>query len=226
MKIAQVIPILLSMLMPGVGHIAAGRALRGILLFFLFGFAIDGWLYSQAASVLPPERSALDIPTIRNLSLGLGALLWAFAVLDTVAIALRRRRILAKADVADAHIRGALVAHLRNEPEAAIKELRAARRINDQDPDALFHLGVIYAGLGQRAKARKAFHQCISYDSEGKWDAHAQEQLRALEAVSSSKSRGSRSDKEPPPPQRETRNAKRETPDAKRETPPSEEGVP
>ncbi len=181
MRIAEVIPIVLSMLLPGVGHIAAGRALKGILVFFLFGFAVDGWLYGEAASILPPERTALSVPAIRSLSLALGGLLWAFAVLDTTAIALRRRRIAAKADAADAHIRNALIAHLRNDSQTALEELRAARRINDQDPDALFHLGIIYASMGQRRKARKAFLQCISCDNEGKWDTHAQEQLRALE---------------------------------------------
>lgn len=182
MKIAQTAPILLSAAFPGIGHIAAGKALRGILLFFLFGFAVDGWVYSQAAGVLPPEQTPLSVPTLRNGSLALGAVLWAFAVLDTLGIALRRRRIAAKAEVADGHIRRALVAYLRSDYQGALKELRSARRIDDQDPDTFFHLGVVYACLGQRRKARNALHRCIRYDHDGKWDTQAQDQLQALDA--------------------------------------------
>lgn len=181
MKSAQVVPIVLSALLPGIGHIAAGRALKGILLFFLFGFAVDGWVYSQAASVLPPEQTLLSLPALRNGSLALGGLLWAFAVCDTAAIALRERRIAAKAEVADGHIREALVAHLRDDHQAAIKSLRAALRINDQDPDAWFHLGVAYARLKQLRKARRAFHLCIRYDRSGKWDIQVRDELEALQ---------------------------------------------
>lgn len=181
MRIAHLIPILLSALLPGMGHIATGRVLKGIAVFFLFGFALDGWVYSRAAAVLPPERSLLGPAALRNASLALGSLLWAYAVLDTAAIALRRRRIAAKAEAATGHIRDALAAYLRNEPQAALASLRAALRINDQDPDALFYLGAIHASLGQARQARKALHKCIRYDHGGKWDAQAQDQLLALE---------------------------------------------
>ncbi len=181
MKIAEVIPTVVSLALPGIGHIVAGRVLKGILLFFLFGFAVDGWVYSQAASVLPREQALLSLPAMRNGSLALGGLLWAFAVFDTAAIALRRRRIAAKAEAADGHFRSALAAYLRNDYEAALKSLRAALRINDHDPDAYFHLGVIYASLGQPRKARKALRLCIRHDHDGKWDAQAQDQLQALE---------------------------------------------
>ncbi|MBM4037479.1 MAG: tetratricopeptide repeat protein [Planctomycetes bacterium] len=180
MRIRDAIAIVLSMLLPGTGHIAAGKPWKGVLIFFLFGFALDGWIYSQAATVLPPEHTVLSIPAVRNCSLALGIILWAFAVCDTAALALRHRRIVAKAEVAEGHIRNALIGHLRREPQAALKALRAALRINDQDPDAWFHLGVAYASLGQRRKARRALGQCIRYDHDGKWDTQAQAQLEAL----------------------------------------------
>jgi len=182
MKIAQLVPIVLSALLPGIGHIAAGRALKGLLIFFLFGFAVDGWLYAQVATVLPPEHVAVSVPVLRNGAIAFGALLWAFAVFDTAAIALRHRRVAAKATAADAHIANALVAYLRDDPDAALRELRAARRIDDHDPDALFHLGVAHALRGDKRRARRAFHKCIRYDHDGKWDALAQQQLEALEA--------------------------------------------
>lgn len=183
MKLRHVLAVLLSFAVPGSGHIAEGRPGRGLLVFFLFGFAIDAWFYAQAQSILPSERALATVPLIRLGAIGLGALLWAFGVLDTAAIALRRRRILTKADVATAHIRNALVACLRDDFPAAAKALQAARRIDDQDPDVLFHLGVVYAGMGQTAKARRAFRGCIRYDHDGKWDTEAQRQLRALESA-------------------------------------------
>lgn len=185
MKIGQIVPVCLSMVLPGAGHLAAGRPARGILIFFLFGFAVDGWIYSQAASVLPPTHTPVSLPLIRYGALALGAALWAFAVFDTVSLALRRRRIAAKAEAADAHVREALVAYLRSDLDAAVQQLRAALRINDQDPDALFHLGVVYAGMGQPRKARRALRQCIRYDHDGKWDNQALQQLQALGGAAS-----------------------------------------
>lgn len=181
-KLAQIVPVCLSAAVPGSGHIAAGRPLKGVLIFFLFGFAVDGWLYSQAASILPPERTVLSVALMRNSAIALGAVLWLFAVLDTASAVLRRRRIAAKAGVADACIREALAAFLRSDYPAAVKELRSALRINDQDPDAHFHLGVALASMGKRRDARRAFHACISFDHDGKWDAQTRAQLEALDS--------------------------------------------
>ena len=181
MKLAQAIPVCLALAVPGAGQIALGRPARGILIFFLFGFAVDAWFYSQAQSILPPGHASMSVPHIRFAAIALGALLWAFGLLDTLGIALRHRRIAAKADLANAHVRDALVAHLRGDPEAARKALLAAHRINDQDPDTLFHLGVVYATLGQPRKARRVLHRCIRYDDEGKWDNEARERLLALD---------------------------------------------
>jgi len=177
------LPICLSVVLPGCGHIAAGRTAKGLLLFFLFGFAVDGFLYSQAQSILPPEQAGVAPTVVRYLALGGGLLIWAFAIGDTMALALRRRRIEALADAANARIRDALVAYLRGDYAGAVKALRAALRINDQDPDALFHLGVVCAHMGQRRKARRALHQCIRHDHDGKWDSEAHEQLRALDTI-------------------------------------------
>jgi tetratricopeptide (TPR) repeat protein len=182
-KVSRVIPVCLSAALPGCGHIAAGQAGKGILVFFLFGFALDGWLYSQAQSILPAESTTPALAFVRYGAIALGVILWVFAVADTAALALRRRRIETMADAANAHIGDALVAYLRNDYDAAVKALRAALRVNDQDIDALFHLGVVYAATGQRRKARRALYRCIRYDHDGKWDNEAQEQLRALEST-------------------------------------------
>jgi len=182
-KIAEAVPVCLSAVLPGCGHLAAGRPARGLLIFFLFGFAIDGWFYSQAQSILPPEHAGADADLVRYAAIALGVFLWAFAVADTAKLALRHKRIIAKAGVVDSHVRNALTAFLRNDYAAALKPLLAARRINDQDPDTLFHLGVAYAGLGQLRKARHAFHTCIRFDHDGKWDNQTQQQLKALDAA-------------------------------------------
>jgi hypothetical protein len=182
-RIAQIAPVALSVALPGCGHIAAGRPARGILIFFLFGFSIDGWFYAHAQSILPPGSAPLTPPAIRYASLAFGALLWAFALIDATSLVLRRRRVAARAGVAEAHLRDALVASLRGDHRAALQALLAARRINDQDPDVLFHLGVVHAKLGAARKARRALHQCIRYDHDGKWDSQAQEHLRALESA-------------------------------------------
>ena len=197
MKIGHAIPVLVSAVLPGVGHITAGRPLRGLLLFLLFGFAVDGYLYSQALRILPAEHAAASPAVVRAVALACGAALWLFAVVDTAAIGRRRRRIESRAGEATAHIREGLIAYLRDDFKAAARALHKALRINDHDPDALYHLGVVYAAAGHHRKARRALRRCIRFDDEGKWDNEAYDHLRALEAA--------------PPPQR--------TPGASKEDP-------
>jgi Tfp pilus assembly protein PilF len=110
-------------------------------------------------------------------------LLWAYAVVDTTRLARRHGRIEARADEATARVRDGLIAYLRDDCGAAAKSLQAALRIDDQDADALFHIGVAYAHQGEKKKARRALNRCIQYDHDGKWDEEAGEQLRHLDAT-------------------------------------------
>ncbi|MFP4057210.1 MAG: tetratricopeptide repeat protein [Candidatus Brocadiia bacterium] len=183
MKPAHIAPICLSAVFPGCGHIAAGRPARGLLLFFLFGFAVDGFLYTQAQGILPAAERPAHVAAVRYAALAAGLVLWGYAVADTTALAVRRRRVAARSQAADSHIRESLVAQLRDDPQGALRALQTALRINDQDPDALFHLGVAYARLGQRRKARRALRRCIRYDREGKWDDEAFAHLREVEGA-------------------------------------------
>ncbi len=183
MKIGRYVPIAISAILPGLGHIAAGRTATGLLLFFLFGFAVDGYFYSQALGVLPAGVAPASPELVRTVSLAGAAVLWLLAVADSTRIALRRRRLESRAHEATAHIRDGLVAYLRNDLRAAARALHAALRINDRDPDALYHLGVVYAAAGHRRKARRALQRCIQFDGRGKWDAEAHDHLRALDAA-------------------------------------------
>ncbi len=179
MNAVQIISIVLSALLPGSGHILVGRPLRGILVLFLLGFAVEGYFYGQIAPLDPPGWSG----TIYVISIIGGVLLWGYAVADTTRLALRHKRIEAKADAAIAQLREGLVAYLKDDLRAAVRAYRGALRIDDQDPDALFHVGVAYAHLGLHKKARRALNRCIQYDHDGKWDDEAAEQLRHLEAT-------------------------------------------
>jgi len=178
-SLRQVIPVGISLALPGCGHIAAGRHLKGLLLFFLFGFAADGVLYGQAKAFLRPDQPT---PTVCTLALLLGIGLWAYALADTVALVRRTRRVAASASVADAHVRQALVAYLANDLDAASAALRAALRLDPTDADALFYLGVVLARTGRPRHARRFLRRCLRWDRESKWEAEAQAQLRALEA--------------------------------------------
>lgn len=179
-KASLVIPVCVSAVLPGCGHIAVGQHGKGLLLFFLFGFAVDGVLYGHAQFFLRPEQgsSALYVLAL-ILWLGLGA----YAVTDTVRLALRSRRVEAGTEAADAHIRQALVAYLADDLGAAETAARAALRANPNDADALFYLGVVYAQTGRRRLARRAFGRCLRCDADGKWEDEVEARLQALDAA-------------------------------------------
>ena len=183
MKIARIVPVVVSAVIPGLGHVAAGRTAKGLFLFFLFGFAVDGYFYSQALSILPAGVAPVSPGLVRTLALAGGAVLWLYAVVDATAIARRLRRIESRADEATGHLRKGLVAYLRDDLAAAAHALHAALRINGRDPDALYHLGVVYAAAGHRRKARRALQRCIRFDDNGKWDTEAHDHLRALDSA-------------------------------------------
>lgn len=183
MKIAHIVPIAISAVVPGLGHLAAGRTARGLMVFFLFGFAVDGYFYSRALRILPASVAPVSPGVVETLAVVGGAVVWLYAVGDTTALALRRRRLASRAGEATAHIREGLIAYLRNDLTAAAHGFHAALRINHRDPDALYHLGVVYAAAGHRRKARRALERCIRFDHEGKWDTEAHDRLRALDAA-------------------------------------------
>jgi tetratricopeptide (TPR) repeat protein len=180
--LAPAVPIAVSVVLPGLGQVVAGRTLRGLALFFLFGCAADGYFYSQALRILPPEVAPVAPGLVRTLSLVGGGLVWLVAFADVVRLASRNRRIRSRAAEATAHIRKGLIAYLRHDLPAATRAFLAALRIDDRDPDALYHLGVAYAAAGQRRKARRALRRCVRFDADGKWDIEAQAHLHALDA--------------------------------------------
>lgn len=183
MKLGHVIPVALSAVLPGSGHIAAGRPAKGVVLFFLFGFAVDALLYSQALAILPPTYHPVSPALVRGLAFAVGGLLWLYALIDTAAVERRLRRIDARAGEATAHIRDGLIAYLCDDLRAAARAFHTALRINDRDADALYHLGVVYAAAGHPRKARHALQRCIRFDDDGKWDNQAHDQLEALDAA-------------------------------------------
>ena len=195
MRATDIAAVALSAVLPGCGHIAIGRAARGLLIFFLFGFAIDGWLYAQARSIFPDGAQSPEVVAIRYGAVAFGLALWALAVGDTTRLAIRRHRRQAHAQKADERVRAALVAILRDDYPTALKELLAARKSDPLDPATAYHLGVVHATLGNRRKARRAFAECIRLDSDGAWEHKAQEQLRLLEARATTPAKS--------PPQRE-----------------------
>jgi len=178
-KVREIAPVCISAALPGCGHIAAGKHFKGLLLFLFFGFALDGFLYGHFQHLLAPEQGT-SAAYVVALVAGLG--LWAYAVGDTLALAARSRRIEAKADVADAHIRQALAAYLADDYDGAGAALKGALRINPDDPDALFHLGAVHAAAGRPRPAARAFRKCLRCDLDGKWEREVHARLQRLHA--------------------------------------------
>ncbi len=158
------------------GHRSGADAVRrtveaapkmGVRTLTLYAFSSDNWKRParEVATLMRLFRRYLTRETGRCVENGI-----------RLSVIGRRDRLPLPSDVG-----AAIVAYLRDDLAAATQSLRAALRISPRDPDALFYLGVLYAKAGQARKARKALYRCIRYDTDGKWDDEAHEQLRVIE---------------------------------------------
>ena len=156
---------LLSLILPGLGHIVAGRAVTGFLLVLVFTAGAAGAVFRGVVlGNVPPLRDAGFL-----LPLMVAGAAWLVAQGGLVR-GLLRPRSAAVLEKRDAHYREGMIAFARNNLDDAEANFRASLRLDPFDVDSMFQLATVLkhrpAGAGA---ARRWFKRCRRRDAEGKW---------------------------------------------------------
>ncbi|MBI2195082.1 MAG: hypothetical protein HYU36_24125 [Planctomycetes bacterium] len=165
--------VVFNLFLPGLGHLLLGYSARGLILFILFGLGVDGFLiglYGPGAS--PSDTLALSCAL-------LAVLLWAYGVYDAWWRAFGRFRPPLQAEKTK-HFRAGVVHYLSADYDAALRELRFVLRLDDEDADTLYYLGLTLKAAGQPRLARHCFRRCLAHDGDQKWHDEVGQQLQEL----------------------------------------------
>ncbi len=154
---------LLSLLLPGLGHTAIGRPVRGLALSLLF----------TALVVASATRAAFVDVALLDLTFSLLAIaamiVYLLAQLSMLLVLLRSTISSARPRKED-HFRAGLAAASRGEAPLAECNLRRVLSIDPSDVEAHLHLGTLLTDQGRYRHARRHLKWCRRFDVEAKWD--------------------------------------------------------
>lgn len=150
-------------IIPGLGHILTGRYIRGYIFFFSFLIFID-----LAFIILPFVLESYQINAASQAFIIAAVIIWFYSVIDIARIIWwREREIIQKRKIPLFH--KVFILYLQNNLAEAEKNLRKLLKIDRDDLDTLFYLGVIYHGQGKRRRARYYFNKSLQLDETQKW---------------------------------------------------------
>ena len=165
----------LSLVLPGMGHTAIGRPARGIAVTLLFTVGV----------VLAVARAAMvEAPWLDSafVALLVGALLVYFVCQLAMARLLIRAAVAAARPAKEDHFRAGMAAAAQGDTALAERELRRVLSIDPSDVEAHLNLGTLFAGQGDVVRARRHLKRCRRFDIDGKWDWEVQQELVGLAA--------------------------------------------
>lgn len=156
------IAVVATVICPGTGHLLLRRYLKGTTLAALFTASVDVFLISAfllTGGVKPP---------LSLVSLGLGAGVWLYALID-LSLILRAVRAKGFQKRKDDLLRSAQVAWLRDELTEAERLLRTILALDERDVEAWVHLGKVLKASGREKEARKSFRSALNLAGSRRW---------------------------------------------------------
>ncbi len=156
-------PVILSIIMPGFGHLWSGRVAKGALAWAAFlGFALMAYVRG-----LTLKRGAAGDAAFAALLAAAGAV-WAWAIVDALDFTYGLGAH-ADPDEVDDWLRAGVAALLRGDAEEAVSALERARRLAPREPAAALHLAEAAWVKGDKRKALRALRRCRRLDEGGEW---------------------------------------------------------
>lgn len=160
----------IGFLLPGVGHVVLGRISRGLWLFVWFA------LFANAIAMAPVITALGPRVDPRGPAVAAG-IVWLYAALDLLRILVWRRRKALEERKRERFL-SAFGYYLRGEYARARARLRSVLRIDRDDPDAHFHIGMTYKREGMPRLAKKHFRKALSLDPWRKWQEEVARELK------------------------------------------------
>ncbi|MBN1442825.1 MAG: tetratricopeptide repeat protein [Planctomycetes bacterium] len=170
----RLVALLLS-IVPGWGHVYWGREILGLGIFT--ACAVLGFVFLNAKLIYRGE--------------GRDAILWISGALSLLAfgaafidLALRTSppRVRREQEARERLLHQGTIAYLKRDYDNAVVLFRECLRIDPQDVDALFRLGVAFARRGDADQARRWLRNAIRLDLDEKWHWEAQREIALLES--------------------------------------------
>jgi tetratricopeptide (TPR) repeat protein len=162
-------------ILPGAGQILLGYVLRGLCFFSVFGLLVDGLLYGLYGPISGESADRLILFSAFS-----AALVWGYGVFDVWWVAfgrVRKGRVLRRRE----HFRSGLVHFLCSRYPEAVHEFETSLKLDREDVDTLFYLGLAYQFSSQPRKARRLFRRCLAHRDANRWKAEALQQMRCLD---------------------------------------------
>jgi len=163
--------LVLSALLPGIGHITKGRVAVGIAFFLSVVTLLDCIAYL--------EFSTPDAPPAwkETMLLGLLALVWLGCQAHLLYL-LHFRDPARHHEEKELAFREGLRYYLLDELPSAIRQFERVLRIDPFDCDACFHLAVCLSRAGMYGRAIRRFKKCTELDDTRKWSDEIQEEIQ------------------------------------------------
>lgn len=165
--------ILLSMMLPGLGHVLLGRPVKGMLLACAFTVCIS--LAVLRALFVQPAMLDAGFLCVTAAALGL----WLGALWGMLRVALRPLAKLASPDLDD-RFREGIRHYLTGDLKRAERTFHGLLSMDPADADAHLRLGLVYKAQGKPKQARRCLKRCTAFDPEGKWRDEVARELAAL----------------------------------------------
>lgn len=150
-------------LIPGLGQILTGRYLRGFVLFFSFVIFID-FILVISPCVWGSEQAKTSCDALIIAAI----IIWIYNIIDMVRIiwwrerdALRKKKI--------PLFNKAFALYLQDNMAETEKNLRSLLKLDRDDSDALFYLGVISFRQRKSGRAHSYFNKALQLDVTQKW---------------------------------------------------------
>ena len=166
----KILTLILSFILPGIGHILRGKILMGIVAFLAVVTLLDAWAYLEFST---PEPSA---SWKFGLLAGSYALIWIICQAHMGYLLWIRdpERFHDQKELAFGEgLRYYVVDDIPN----AIRQFERVLRIDPSDRDACFHLAVCFSRSGMYRRAKRSFRKCTELDDDRKWAVEIEEEL-------------------------------------------------
>lgn len=176
MKFRKLLALLLTVILPGLGHFIIRQYLRASLLLLLFVLLADGTVVGRM--LIAPRNAELGGQMTLLCAAGAGCI-WLAAVAHIFYLNFIFNEK-AHRDRIEQLFQQGQQNYLRSQYDEAAAAFRRAVRLDPEDPDVRFYLGCTLREMGLKRKARSQLRKCRILDVQDKWEWEVKDAMAAF----------------------------------------------